>query len=102
MLRLAVAALVLAAALTVPVRLSADVWAYAAYGALVADGADPYAHAYRSADVAPLHDPLIDEALRRWDGSLPRDVYGVAFTLPVAGIVAATRPLGVAAPVTVL
>ena len=45
-LALAVAALVLAVALAVPLRLSADVWAYAAYGALLAHGIDPWAHAY--------------------------------------------------------
>jgi hypothetical protein len=100
--RLAVAALALAIALAVPVRLSADVWAYAAYGALVADGADPYAHAYRAADVAMLHDPLVDAALREWDGSLPRDVYGLAFTLPCAAVVALTRPFGTAAPIVTL
>jgi hypothetical protein len=92
--RLAVAALVLACGLAVPVRLSADVWAYAAYGALVGHGADPWAHAYRAADVVALADPLLDAALRAWDGSIPRDVYGPLFTLPCALVVAATRPLG--------
>ncbi len=92
--RLTVAALALAVALAFPVRLSADVWAYAAYGALVTDGVDPYARAYRSADVAPLRDPVLDDALRAWGGSLPRDVYGPLFTLPCAAVVAATRPFG--------
>ena len=93
-LRLAVAAVALAAALCVPIRLSADVWAYAAYGALLDRGIDPYARAYRTADVAPLHDPVLDAALRAWDGSLPRDVYGPFFTVPAAAIVAATGPAG--------
>jgi hypothetical protein len=92
--RLAVAALALACALAVPVRLSADVWAYAAYGALLAHGADPWAHAYHPADVARFADPLLDAALRAWDGSLPRDVYGPLFTLPCALLAVATRPLG--------
>jgi hypothetical protein len=100
--RLTVAALALAIALAVPLRLSADAWAYAAYGALVTHGIDPYARAYRTADVAPLHDPVLDAALRAWDGSLPRDVYGPLFTLPCAAIVAATRPLGPAAAVFAL
>ncbi|MDB5073297.1 MAG: hypothetical protein JWM87_4408, partial [Candidatus Eremiobacteraeota bacterium] len=93
--RLAVAALALACALAVPVRLSADVWAYAAYGALLTHGADPWAHAFHAAGVAPLRDALLDAALRAWDGSLPRDVYGPLFTVPCALVVAATRPLGV-------
>jgi hypothetical protein len=92
--RLAVAALALACALAVPLRLSADVWAYAAYGALLDHGADPWAHAYRAADVAPLGDPLLGAAVRAWDGSLPRDVYGPLFTGASALVVAATRPLG--------
>jgi hypothetical protein len=92
--RLAVAALALVLGLAFPVVLSADVWAYAAYGALIVHGANPWAHAYGVADVAPLRDPLLDAALRAWDGSLPRDVYGPLFTLPCAAIVVATRGLG--------
>ncbi|MDB5095242.1 MAG: hypothetical protein JWO85_3343 [Candidatus Eremiobacteraeota bacterium] len=92
--RLTVAALALAVALAFPVRLSADAWAYAAYGALVTHGVDPYARAFRSADLAELHDPLLDRALPAWDGSIPRDVYGPLFTLPCAAVVAATRPFG--------
>ena len=91
--RLIVAALALAGVFALHV-ISADVWAYAAYGALVGHGIDPWAHAVRAADVAPLHDPLLDAALRAWDGSLPRDVYGPLFTLPCAAVVAATRPFG--------
>jgi hypothetical protein len=91
--RLTVAALALACVFSINV-VSADVWAYAAYGALIAHGADPWSHAYRAAEIAPLHDPLLDAALRAWDGSLPRDVYGPLFTLPCALIVALTRPFG--------
>jgi len=92
--RLAVAALALACALAVPLRLSADVWAYAAYGALLGHGADPWSHAYHAADVVRLADPLLDAALRAWDGSLPRDVYGPLFTAACMLVVAATRPFG--------
>ena len=92
--RLAVAAVALALALAVPLRLSADAWAYAAYGALLAHGADPWAHAVRAADVAAFRDPLLNAAVRAWDGSIPRDVYGPLFTAPCALLVAATRPLG--------
>jgi len=91
--RLTVAALALACVFATRV-VSADVWAYAAYGALLAHGADPWSHAYRAADLAPLHDPLLDAALRAWDGSLPRDVYGPLFTVPCAAVVALTRPFG--------
>ena len=91
--RLTVAALALACVFAVNV-VSADVWAYAAYGALLGHGADPWSHAYRAADVAPLHDPLLDAALRAWNGSLPRDVYGPLFTVPCALVVALTRPFG--------
>lgn len=101
-LRLAVAAVALAGMLAAPVLLSADVWAYAGYGALLAHGADPWAHAYRAADVAPLHDPLLDAALRAWDGSLPRDVYGPLFTVPCALVALATRPLGPAGTIAAL
>ena len=100
--RLAVAAFALACALAVPLRLSADVWAYAAYGALLGHGADPWSHAYRAGDVVPFADPLLSAALRAWDGSLPRDVYGPLFTGACALVVAATRPLGPGGTVVVL
>ncbi|HWT07265.1 MAG TPA: hypothetical protein VN224_15980, partial [Xanthomonadales bacterium] len=92
--RLAVAALALACALAVPLRLSADVWAYAAYGALLGHGVDPWSHAYRAADVVRFADPLLDAALRAWDGSLPRDVYGPLFTGACTLVVAAARAFG--------
>jgi len=101
-MRLAVAALALAVALAIPPRLSADVWAYAAYGALIAHGIDPWAHAYGPAQIAQLGDPLLDGALAAWQGSLPRDVYGPLFTLPCAAIVAALRGAGPAATVFAL
>jgi len=100
--RLAVAAFVLAVALAVPLRLSADVWAYAAYGALLAHGIDPWAHAYGPAQIAPLGDPLLDRALAAWHGSLPRDVYGPLFTLPCAALVVALRGAGPAATIFAL
>lgn len=100
--RLLIPAIALLCALAVPLRLSADVWAYAAYGALLTHGLDPWAHAYRLADVAALHDPVLDAALRAWDGSLPRDVYGPLFTLPCAALVLATRSFGPGATVTAL
>ena len=101
-LRLAVAALVLTGALAVPLRFSADAWAYAAYGALIAHGIDPWAHAYGQAQIAPLADPLLDRALAAWQGSLPRDVYGPLFSLPCAALVIALRGAGPAATVFAL
>ena len=100
--RVAVAAFALVCALAVPLRLSADAWAYAAYGALLGHGADPWAHAYRAADVARFADPLLSAALRAWDGSLPRDVYGPIFTAACALVVAVARPFGPDATVFVL
>jgi hypothetical protein len=100
--RLLIPAIALVCALAVPLRLSADAWAYAAYGALLTHGLDPWAHAYRLADLAALHDPLLDAALRAWDGSLPRDVYGPLFTLPCAAMVLATRSFGPGATVAAL
>ena len=97
-IRLAVAVPVLILALALP-PLSADVWAYAAYGALLGHGADPWAHAYGSAAIAGFHDRVLDAALGAWNGSLPRDVYGPLFTVPAAALVAALRPLGPAAVV---
>jgi hypothetical protein len=91
--RLVWVAVALACGIALPV-VSADVWAYAAYGALLGHGANPWAHAYRAAEIAPLHDGLLTAALRAWDGSIPRDVYGPLFTLPCALLVALTRPLG--------
>jgi hypothetical protein len=99
--RLVWVAVALACGLALPV-LSADVWAYAAYGALLGHGANPWAHAYRAAELAPLQDALLAAALRAWDGSIPRDVYGPLFTLPCALVVALARPLGPAGTTVVL
>jgi len=99
--RLVWVAVALACGLALPV-VSADVWAYAAYGALLGHGANPWAHAYRAAELAPLHDGLLSAALRAWDGSIPRDVYGPLFTLPCAAAVALTRPLGPGGTILVL
>jgi len=102
--RLAVAALALTCALAAPFALSDDVWAYAAYGALLLDGRDPWSAAWHAAAAAPHgggwsaaappHDPVLSSALARWGGSLPRDVYGPVFTGLCALVVAATRSLG--------
>ncbi|WP_317995264.1 hypothetical protein [Vulcanimicrobium alpinum] len=97
-IRLAVAVPVLIVALALP-PLSADVWAYAAYGALLGRGVDPWAHAFGPAAIAGFRDPVLDAALGAWNGSLPRDVYGPLFTLPAAALVATLRPWGPAAVV---
>jgi hypothetical protein len=100
--RLTVAALALACGVAVPLRLSADVWAYAAYGALIGHGVDPWSHAFTAADLARFADPVLDGALRAWNGSLPRDVYGPLFTLPCALVVAAMRTVGPAGTIVAL
>jgi hypothetical protein len=100
--RIAVAALALAIGVAIPLRLSDDVWAYAAYGALLAHGADPWSHAFTGSELARYGDPLLDAAARAWNGSLPRDVYGPVFTAFAALVAAATRLLPPAATVFVL
>ncbi len=61
-----IACLALAAALTMPVIFSSDVYAYAAYGVMDANGVSPYAHASLS-----IHDPLIQAAIWQWSNPLP-------------------------------
>lgn len=69
--------------------LSSDVYAYAAYGALIADGANPYI--YRT--FPPAH--LIDDSWTRAIGfewpSLPACVYGPAFLAIARSIAVATH-----------
>jgi hypothetical protein len=100
--RLTVAALALACGVAIPLHLSDDVWAYAAYGALLGHGTDPWAHAFHAADLARYADPLLDQALRAWNGSLPRDVYGPVFTFATALVVVATRWCGPAGTIFAL
>jgi hypothetical protein len=85
----AIGAVVLVA-VCVPPRGSHDLWAYAAYGSIVArHDASPYAH--RPAEYPD--DPLVQQMAPGWRDT--RSVYGPLFTALSAGIVDATggRPL---------
>jgi len=69
-----VAACALVAAFAWPFAFSSDVYAYAAYGDLLAHGIDPYAPL-----VAAPHDAIMREALWQWNDALPTAVYGPFF-----------------------
>lgn len=85
------AALALAAAYAWPFVFSSDVYAYAAYGAMLVRGHDPYAV------VAPtLHGAIIDAARWQWSGTYPVCVYGPAFVGLAAATVAITSAGSVA------
>ncbi len=79
-------AVVLVVAVAVPPRRSQDLWAYAAYGSVVAEHhASPYVE--RPADYPA--DPLVQRMRPGWRHT--RSVYGPAFTALSAGIVRASR-----------
>lgn len=92
----ALCALACIAALCVPAIFSSDVYAYAAYGQMLAHGIDPYAHARLT-----LHDPLLDAAQWQWGNPLPLCVYGPLF-LAIARIAVLVAPFSAAAPLWVL
>ncbi|HET7815536.1 MAG TPA: glycosyltransferase 87 family protein [Candidatus Baltobacteraceae bacterium] len=89
-------ALACIAALCVPAVFSSDVYAYAAYGQMLAHGMDPYSHAR-----VTVHDPLLDAAQWQWGNPLPVCVYGPLF-LVLARFAVLFAPLGAAAPLWVL
>lgn len=84
-----VAALTLAAAWSMPVIFSSDVYAYAAYGELARLGADPYAHAQLARGNATF-----DAAIWQWGNPIPVCVYGPAFVALARAVVEITAPLG--------
>jgi hypothetical protein len=89
-----VCACALIAAFAWPFAFSSDVYAYAAYGDLLAHGIDPYATL-----VAAPHDATMRAALWQWNDALPAAVYG-PFFLWIArwlGSLAALRLLACAA-----
>ncbi|MFN2450476.1 MAG: hypothetical protein ABR508_11925, partial [Candidatus Baltobacteraceae bacterium] len=65
-----------ALALAVPAVFSSDVYAYAGYGAMLAHGMNPYAHARIA-----LRDPLLDAVQWQWGNPPPVCVYGPGFLL---------------------
>ncbi len=81
-----------AAGLLFPVVFSSDVYAYAGYGAMIAHGIDPYAHARIA-----VRDPLLDAMQWQWGNPPPMCVYGPLFLL-LARIAAALASWGTAAP----
>jgi hypothetical protein len=87
-----VAALCIGAAIAWPFVFSSDPYAYAAYGAMVRDGIDPY---------APLgtqvSGPFYDAARWQWGGAYPVCVYGPLFVALAAAVVTALGAHGVAA-----
>ncbi len=83
-------------ALCAPAVFSSDVYAYAAYGDLVAHGINPYAH-----DALLLRTPLLDAAQWQWGNPLPACVYGPLFVL-LARIAVVTQTFGAAAPLWTL
>lgn len=86
-----VAALCVGAAIAWPFAFSSDPYAYAAYGAMVRDGIDPYAPLG-----AHVHGPFYDAARRQWGGAYPVCVYGPLFVALAAAVVTALGAHGVA------
>lgn len=85
-------AFALACAWAAPAVFSSDVYAYAAYGELLRNGANPYAH-----QVLPPGVPVFDAAIVQWGNPPPVCVYGPLFVAIASGIVSATASLGTAA-----
>lgn len=85
------AAIAAIAAFLIPVMLSSDVYAYAAYGELARLGHNPYAH-------APLQrgNSIFDAAIWQWGNPIPICVYGPLFVVVAAAVVTLLHPLGTA------
>jgi hypothetical protein len=93
----AIAALAIAAAFAWPFAFSSDTYAYAAYGAMVRDGLDPY-----SLLPARAHGAFYEAARWQWSGTYPVCVYGPAFVAIAAAAVATFGSLGVGPTLGVL
>lgn len=85
------AAIAAIAAWLIPVMLSSDVYAYAAYGELARLGQNPYAHA-----PLPAANPIFDAAIWQWGNPIPICVYGPLFVVVAQAVVTALHPLGTA------
>jgi len=92
-----ICALSCAAALSFPVVFSSDVYAYAGYGDMALHGVNPYAHM-----VVQHGDALLRAVIWQWGNPPPVCVYGEMFVRIAEAIVAATLPLGTAAPLWAL
>ena len=84
-----VVAAAIAAAWSVPVLFSSDVYAYAAYGELSSLGFNPYAHA-----PAGSRDVLLLDAAWQWGSAFPICVYGPAFVGLMRAVIGIMAPLG--------
>ncbi len=85
-----ICALTLAAALTMPVIFSSDVYAYGAYGLMDSHGVSPYVHASLA-----IRDPLVGAAIWQWRNPLPVCVYGPLFVWIAKVCVLGTAQFGV-------
>lgn len=93
----ALSAAAMAAALCMPVVFSSDVYAYAAYGLMQANGVSPYGHS-----TITLHDPLLRAAIWQWSNPLPVCVYGPLFVGISKTAVVAAAHFGAAAQLLAL
>jgi hypothetical protein len=85
------AAIAAIAAWLIPVMLSSDVYAYAAYGELARLGHNPYAHA-----PLPAGNPIFDAAIWQWGNPIPICVYGPLFVVVAQLVVTALHAFGTA------
>jgi alpha-1,6-mannosyltransferase len=85
-------AFAIACAWAAPAVFSSDAYAYAAYGELLRDGANPYAH-----QLLPQGVPIFDAAIVQWGNPPPVCVYGPIFVAISAAVVSATATFGTAA-----
>jgi hypothetical protein len=87
---IAIAAIAIAAAFAWPFAFSSDVYAYAAYGAMLRDGFDPYVLLPRN-----VHGAFYDAARLQWSGPFPVCVYGPMSVAIAFSTVAGLGKLGV-------
>lgn len=87
----ALAAVAAIGAWLIPVTLSSDVYAYAAYGELARLGHSPYAHA-----PLPSGDPIFGAAIWQWGNPIPTCVYGPLFVAIAQGVVTVLHAFGAA------
>lgn len=87
----ALAAIATICAWLVPVMLSSDVYAYAAYGELARLGHNPYAHA-----PLPAGNPIFNAAIWQWGNPIPICVYGPLFVVIAQAVVTVLHAFGTA------
>ena len=87
----ALAALAAIGAWCIPVMLSSDVYAYAAYGELARLGHNPYAHVSLASG-----NPIFGAAIWQWGNPIPVCVYGPLFVVIAQGILELLHAFGTA------